>query len=225
MSKISILLVDDHRLVRAGIRSLLENIDGITVAAEADNGVEALDLIQKKPPDVVLMDIVMQGPNGLKTAEQIQRRCPDIKIIIFSMYANKEYVLQAARSGASAYVLKDSLPMELEMAIRSVYKGQSYLSPALAWHLDDEKNEHNEAEKILSRITARQKEVWMLIAEGLSTKEIAAELDISPKTVESHRAQLMERLETWDIPGLVKLAIKVGLVSTDDESALLNTTP
>lgn len=225
MSKISILLVDDHRLVRAGIRSLLENIDGITVAAEADNGVEALDLIQKKPPDVVLMDIVMQGPNGLKTAEQIQRRCPDIKIIIFSMYANKEYVLQAARSGASAYVLKDSLPMELEIAIRSVYRGKTYLSPALTWHLDDEKNEHNEAEKILSRVTARQKEVWTLIAEGLSTKEIAAELNISPKTVESHRAQLMERLETWDIPGLVKLAIKVGLVSTDDESALLNTTP
>lgn len=216
MDSITILLADDHQLVRAGIRSLLNNLTGIEVIAEADNGQQVLELLKIRKPDLILMDIAMPEMNGLEATAAVIQDFPYIKVILLSMYANEEYVRQALHSGASGYLLKDAAPVELELAIKSVLDGATYLSPVISHKVVNEyirSNNSNNA-SYLEKLTPRQIEVWKLIAEGCSTKDMAAKLGISPKTVESHRAQLMERLDTYDIVGLVKLAIKSDLIKS-----------
>lgn len=209
MKKIRVLIADDHQLVRAGICSLLENAKGIEVVAEADNGCQVMDLIAEHCPDVVLMDIAMPRMNGLETTAQILAKFPDIKVIILSMHVNEEYVWQALRSRASGYLLKDAAPGELERAINSVADGSVYLSPAVSHHvINDYVRRVNGKTDWADKLPPRQNEIWKLIARGLSTKEIALLLNISTKTVETHRAQLMDSLGTQEATRAERMAPK-----------------
>ncbi len=216
MKSIRVMLVDDHNLVRAGIRALLAPIPEIEVVGEAANGREALDLIQTQPPDVVLMDIAMPGLNGLDTAARVTKGFPGVRIIILSMHANEEYVLQALRAGATGYLLKDADTAELELAIKAVARGETYLSPAVSKHvIDDYLQRVNGDVNPLDRLTPRQREVLQLIAQGYTTKEIALTLGVGVKTIETHRSRLMDQLDIHDVAGLVRYAIRVGLVPPD----------
>ena len=212
-----ILLVDDHKLVRAGIRALLQQLSGITVIAEADNGREALSIIISGcQPNIVLMDIAMQELNGLETAYRIKQNFPAVKVIILSMYLNEEYILQALKFGACGYLLKDAAPEELEMAITSVMDGNTYLSPAVSHCVvADYVQRSSENQGSSELLTSRQREIWQLIAEGCTTKEIAQKLAVSVKTVETHRTQLMKKLGVHDLASLVRLAIRNGLVTVN----------
>ena len=208
-----VLLADDHALVRVGIRSLLSTIAGFDVVGEAGTGHEAVELADQLRPHVVLMDIAMPGINGLDATARLVERHPEVRVIILSMHASEEYALQALRAGAAGYLLKDADLLELERAIVAVARGETYLSPAISKHvIADYKRRVAEQPEPIDRLTPRQREVLRLIAEGLSTKEIAFKLGLSVKTVESHRAQLMERLEIRDVAGLVRFAIRSGLV-------------
>ncbi len=208
-----VLLADDHALVRVGIRSLLSTIAGFDVVGEAGTGHEAVELADQLRPHVVLMDIAMPGINGLDATARLVERHPEIRVIILSMHASEEYALQALRAGAAGYLLKDADLLELERAIVAVARGETYLSPAISKHvIADYKRRVAEQPEPIDRLTPRQREVLRLIAEGLSTKEIAFKLGLSVKTVETHRAQLMERLEIRDVAGLVRFAIRSGLV-------------
>ena len=223
MNPTRVLLVDDHLLVRAGLRTLLEQMPGTEVVGESSNGREALDLIKATPPDVVLMDITMAEMNGLVATAQITHDFPQVRILVLSMHATKEYVTQALQAGASGYLLKDGAPTELELAIRSVMRGEKYLSPAVSTHviadyLQRTTGSTSRVDTMISsttQLTLRQREILQLIAEGNTTKEIAAKLTLSVKTVETHRTQLMERLDIHDIAGLVRYAIRIGLVTSD----------
>jgi DNA-binding NarL/FixJ family response regulator len=225
MSVIRVLLADDHNLVRAGIRSLIQELSGIEVIAEAGDGREALSLIEIHRPDVVLMDIAMSGLNGLEATARVVRDFPTVRVIMLSMHANEEYVWQALRSGASGYLLKDAGTAELELAIKAVARGETYLSPPISKQVIDDyiqrvgggEGDKEKSEGTLSeRLTQRQREILQLIAEGHTTQAIAQELNISVKTVETHRMQLMERLDIHDIAGLVRYAIRIGLIRSDE---------
>lgn len=212
-----ILLADDHALVRAGIRSLLQEMPGVEVVAEAGDGVEALRLAGELRPDLVLMDVAMKNANGLEATRQIHRQFPAVKVLILSMYSNEEYVAQALRAGAVGYLVKDSAPLELELAIKAVRAGDTYLSPPVSRHVVDSYMRRLGGEvTLLETLTPRQREVLQFVAEGKSTKEMAHLLKISIKTVETHRAQIMRRLDVRDVPGLVRYAIKIGLVKLDN---------
>jgi DNA-binding NarL/FixJ family response regulator len=212
---IRVLLADDHALVRAGVRSLLSTVAGIQVVGEASTGVEALALIEETRPDVVLMDIAMPGLNGLDAAARIVREHPGTRVIMLSMHASEEYALQALRAGASGYLLKDADLLELERAIEEVARGETYLSPAISRHvIADYRRRVTAQPEPADRLTPRQREVLRLIAEGLSTKEIAFRLKLSIKTIETHRAQIMERLEIRDVAGLVRFAVRTGLIDS-----------
>ena len=214
MNRVRILLADDHALVRAGIRALLEGLDGVGVVAEAGNGAEVLALAREHRPDVVLLDISMPGMSGLEASAQLRRELPEVRVVMLSMHANEEYVLQALRAGAVGYLLKDSATAELEIALKAVMQGETYLSPPISRQVVDGYVQRVGAEQPGPDIlTPRQRQVLQLIAEGHSTKEIAYHLELSVKTVETHRAQLMERLQIRDIAGLVKYAIRSGLAS------------
>ncbi len=219
MPPIRVFLIEDHNLVRAGIRSLLENLPDVSVVGEASNGREALRQIRTDPPDIVLTDIAMAELNGMETTSRISKEHPRVRVIVLSMYANEEYVLQALRAGASGYLVKEAATSELELAIRAVAGGKSYLSPAVQGSVIDNAIDHpdsSDRQKIgLGRLTPRQREILQLIAEGHSTRQIAELLNLSVKTIETHRSQLMNRLEIHDVPGLVRFAIRVGLISTD----------
>ena len=217
MSTIRVLLVDDHKLFRAGIRSLLQAVSGVEVVAEAGDGREGLRLIEAHRPDVVLMDIMMPGLNGLDTTAQVARTCPATRVIMLSMNAGEDSVLQTLRAGAAGYLVKTADPAELELAIRAVVRGEKFLSSAISQHvvaaclgrLDREQTS-------LERLTPRQREVLQLIAEGHTTKEIAKKLGISTKTAESYRGELMKALDIHDIASLTRYAIRMGVVSSDD---------
>jgi DNA-binding NarL/FixJ family response regulator len=216
MNVTRVLLADDHSLVRAGIRSLLEKISGIEVVGEASNGREALELIPTEFPDLVLMDIAMRDLGGLEALPRITKRFPAVKVVILSAHANEEYVIRALRSGAAGYLLKDAATMELELAINAVAQGKTYLSPSISRTVIDSYLERiGSTASPIEQLTARQREILQLIAEGKNTKEIAGTLEISVKTVEAHRLQLMARLNIHDVPGLVRYAIRSGLVSSD----------
>jgi DNA-binding NarL/FixJ family response regulator len=216
MNPIRVLLVDDHSLVRAGIRSLLEKIPGVEVVGEASNGREALELVRSTSPNLVLMDIAMPDLAGLETLPRIARNFPGVKVILLSAHANEEYVIRALRSGASGYMLKDAATSELELAINSVAQGKTYLSPSISRTVIDSYLQRVGGESSpLEELTPRQREILQLIAEGTNTKEIAYALKISVKTVEAHRLQLMARLDIHDVPGLVRYAIRCGLVSSE----------
>jgi DNA-binding NarL/FixJ family response regulator len=213
MKSLRVVLADDHKLVRAGLISLLQQMPGIVVLGEAQDGREALELVAKHRPDVVLMDISMAGLNGLEATLQIKKDYPRIHVIMLSMHATEEYVLQALRSGATGYLLKDAAPMELELALSAVVRGETYLSPPISMQkIENYAQRVGEPSQPLAMLTRRQREILQLIAEGSNTRDIAASLNISVKTVETHRAQLMARLDIHDVPGLVRFAIRHGLV-------------
>lgn len=222
---IRVLLVDDHALVRAGIRSLLQSIGKVEVVAEAGNGADALVKMEKYQPDVVLMDVAMEVMNGLEATVAIKRRCPDMRVIILSMYLNEAYVEQALQAGASGYLLKDAETSEMERALTTVMRGEIYLCARVSTQLVESylKRGPGLASKPSGaaagddvQLTARQREILQCIAQGHATKEIAHRLGISPKTVEAHRTQLMERLGMRDIASLVRYAIRIGLIDLDN---------
>jgi DNA-binding NarL/FixJ family response regulator len=218
MKTIRILLVDDHALVRAGIGELVQKLPGVEVIGEASNGRQALEIVQAQTPDLVLLDIGMKELNGLDVAERITREHPGVKALILSMHANEEYVLRALRAGACGYMLKDSAIAELKLAIDAVLAGKTYLSPSLSRSVIDSYLNRTAAparKNSLDLLTPRQREILQLIAEGNSTKEIAANLNLSAKTVETHRAQLMERLDIYDVASLVRLALREGLIQPE----------
>lgn len=212
MKALRVLLADDHALVRAGMRSLLRDIPGVEVVGEAADGAEALAVAARERPDAVLLDIAMKGMSGLEAAARFREQHPDIKVIILSMHASEEYVLQALRAGAAAYLIKDSATAELELALKSVMRGETYLSPAISRQVVEGYVRRMGAGGAEDPLTPRQREVLKGIAEGRSTKEIAFSLGLSVKTVETHRAQVMERLGIRDVAGLVRYAMRTGLV-------------
>ena len=223
MAPTRVLLADDHELVRAGIRALLQNIPDVEVVAEANDGHEALRLVETHQPHVVLLDIAMPGINGLETAAQITTRFPHVRVVMLSMHADEGYVLQALRAGATGYLLKGARRAELELAVTAVARGETYLSPAASKHVigDFVQRAASASASVQTegnvgdRLTPRQREILLLIAEGQTTKEIARTLNLSVKTVEMHRSQLMERLQIRDVAGLVRYAIRTGLVSPE----------
>jgi DNA-binding NarL/FixJ family response regulator len=215
---IRIVLADDHNLVRAGLRALLEALPDVEVVAECADGREALAAIADKRPDVAILDIAMPGLNGLEAAARVARESPATKVVIVSMHSAESYVAQALAAGVAGYVLKDACADELPLLLRSVTRGETYLSPAISKQLVDALRARladGGAGASPDPLTARQREILQLLAEGKSAKEIAHLLGLSVKTVETHRAQIMERLDIRDLPGLVRYAIRTGLVTTE----------
>ena len=211
-----VLLVDDHQLVRAGMRALIERLSGCEVVGEADDGREALRLAATLQPDVILMDILMPELDGVDAAAQVAVVAPHARVLMLSMNAAAEHVLRALQAGAAGYLLKNISPAELELAIRAVARGETYLSPAVSKYvIEGYLRRADTAVSPLERLTPRQREVLQLIAEGATNKEIARKLNISQKTAETHRAQLMQELDIHEIAGLVRFAIRHGLVSPD----------
>jgi DNA-binding NarL/FixJ family response regulator len=207
------LLADDHKLVRAGIRSLLERLSDIEVVAEASDGREALRLIEEHRPQIVLMDIAMPELNGLEATRRVAKTFPDVSVIILSIYSDEEHVYQALRAGASGYLLKGSAIEELELAIRAIAQNETYLSPPVSKAVIMEYVQRTGGHpRSTDRLSPRQTEVLQLIAEGKSMKQIALGLGISVKTVETHRSTLMTRIGIRDVAGLVRYAVKIGLI-------------
>jgi DNA-binding NarL/FixJ family response regulator len=214
---IRVLLADDHTLVRAGIRALLEKLPGLTVAGEASDGREVLDLIKAHQPDIVLMDVSMPKLNGLEALARITRDFPRIHVIILSMHHNDEYVCQALKAGAAGYLLKKAATAELETALQRVVRGEIYLSREISSGFTKKfpLDQIAQSRGPLERLTSRQREILQLVAEGQTTKAIALMLKVSDKTVEYHRAKLMASLNIFDIPGLVRFAMRTGLISAE----------
>jgi DNA-binding NarL/FixJ family response regulator len=216
MPTIRVLLCDDHLLIRASLKSLLAEFPGIEVVGEAGDGRAALDQLAKQRPNVVVMDIAMPGLNGIEATRRVVKEHSQVRVVMLSMHADENHVLQALRAGASAYVLKGSAPRELEMAIQAVTRGEIFLSPGISKHVLSAYLSRPEGQtNSLDLLTPRQREILQLIAEGKSSKQIAQLLSASVKTVESHRASLMERLDIHDVAGLVRYAIRQGLVSPE----------
>jgi DNA-binding NarL/FixJ family response regulator len=214
---IRVLLADDHTLMRAGIRALLEKLPEFEVAGEASDGREALDLIKAQQPEVVLLDISMPGLNGLEALARITRDYPQVRVIILSAHFDDECVFQALKSGASGYLIKRAAAAELQAALNSVVCGENYLSREIAIRFLKKFPLQYIARSAspLEQLTPRQREILQLIAEGQTTKAIASILKVSDKTVEYHRAKLMAGLKIFDIPGLVRFATRTGLVSQE----------
>lgn len=214
-----VLLADDHIMMRAGLQRLIGDFDGFEIVGEAANGHETLQQIEKHRPNVVLLDLLMPGLNGLDATTRIRQSFPDVRVLILSMHSAEEYVLKALRNGAHGYLVKSDSPTELELALRAVASGETYLSSAVSKHVitgyvnrvssDDSKISS------LGRLTPRLRDVLRLVAQGNSTKQIAAKLELSPKTVETYRTQLMQALKINDVAGLVRYAVGKGLVATD----------
>ncbi len=216
MNPTRVLLADDHALVRAGIRALLSTMEGVEVIAEAGDGREALQLIKKLKPDVVLLDITLPDLSGLEVLEKCKKLFPDLRVIILTVHEAGEYAMQALRAGAAGYLPKSSAADELQLAIKIVSRGETYVSGEVSRRtLLEFSQGATEPTHSLAKLTPRQREILTLIAEGLSTRDIGRRLNISVKTVESHRAQLMERLDIHDVAGLVRYAIKAGLVKVE----------
>ncbi len=216
MTQIRVLLADDHTLVRSGFRALIQQLKGIEVVAEAADGREALRLVGRHRPDVVLMDIAMPELNGLDATARMRKQFPKVPVLLLSMHNSDEYVSEALAAGAAGYMVKDAGALELDIAIRAVARGESYLSPAVARRVIS----HHPASNARPfdgprRLTPRQREILQLIAKSNSTKEIARKLGVSVKTVETHRIKLMCRLDIHDVAGLVRYAIRMGLVTPD----------
>ena len=241
MSPLRMLLAEDHVLMRAGLRLLLEQMDEVTVVAEASDGVEALHLLTLHRPDIAVLDIAMPFLTGLEVAARVQVELPEVRVIILSMYATGSYVQQALRAGAKGYLLKDAAPVELALAVRAVAGGEIYLSSAVTSQMVQQFVQGPDVQRVVERrslaqvgvvqqfvqgpdvqrpgleqLTPRQRTILRQIAEGQTTQEIARTLQISAKTVEGHRAQLMERLDIREVAGLVRFAIRMGLIDHDD---------
>jgi len=220
MSKTKVLLVDDHTVVRQGLKALFAAEPDLEVVGEADNGREALALIAALQPEVVLMDISMPGLNGIEATRQLRERFPQVKVVILSMHANEEYVFQVLRAGASGYVLKQSDSLEVLAAIRAAIAGGSFLSPPISRAVIDDYIRRSEArgrsqEPEADPLTSREREVLQLLAEGLPNREIAQQLNISIKTVETHRTNMLHKLGLKDKTELVKYALRKGWATID----------
>lgn len=222
MKPLRVLLADDHTLMRAGLRKLVEGIQGIQgfqVIAEASDGRETVRLAREREPDIVLLDISMPGLNGLDATALIVKAVPATRVVVLSMHTTEGYVLAALRAGAVGYVVKDAAVDELERALRAVGNGQGWLSPVVSRHLFDDylrlaASREDAASSAVGNelLTPRQREILQLVAEGCTTRDIAERLCVSLRTVETHRAQLMERLNIHDVAGLTRFAIRSGLV-------------
>ena len=215
-----VLLADDHHLVRAGIRALLQSLPEVEIVAESGNGQDALAALVRTKPDIALIDISMPGLNGLELAARVSREVPETRVVILSVHGDASHVAQALRAGAKGYLVKDAAADELPILLRSVMRGETYLSPSISRHVVDGFLERSsglppESTDASALLTPRQREILQLVAEGRSTKEIATLLELSIKTVETHRAQIMERLDIHDLAGLVRYAVRAGLVSSE----------
>ena len=219
MQKITVLLADDHTIVRRGLRSLLQTENDMEVVAEAETGRQAVQLATALKPDVVLMDIAMPELNGLEAVRQLTKEFPGVHCIMLSMHADEEHVWQDLQAGATGYVVKGAPLAELELAINSVAKGETYLSPGVSKPVISEYIRRTSDYGVSpDSLTPRQREILQMIGEGKNTKQIALALEISVKTVESHRAQLIKRLGVRDIASLVRHALRLGIVTLDGMS-------
>ncbi len=218
MDSIQVLLVEDHTIVRKGLRALLEGEPDIQVVGEAEDGRQALDQVQQLLPDVVLMDIGMPGLNGLEATRQIKHQFPKTKVVVLTMHTNAEYVFSVLQAGASGYLVKQAATEEVISAIRAVYQGGSFLSPSISTKVIEEYLRRAGTTEVVDpyeRLTGREREVLQLIVEGHSTQEIATLLYVSGKTVETHRARLMEKLDIHTIAELTQYAIRKGIIELD----------
>jgi DNA-binding NarL/FixJ family response regulator len=214
---IRVVLVEDHRIVRDGLRALLDGEAGMDVVAEAGDGRSAVRVIKEMQPQVVVMDVVLPDLNGIEATRKIIAEVPGTRVVALSMYSDKRFVTEMLRAGAHGYLLKDCAFDELARAIRAVAGGRSYLGSGVADVVVEDYVQHMEAceKSAFSVLTPREREVLQLLAEGKSTKEIAADLHVSPKTVETHRQQTMKKLGMKSVAELTKYAIREGLTSLD----------
>lgn len=215
-SAVRVLVADDHAMVREGIRSVLERETGFEVVGEATNGTEVVPLAERLQPDVAVLDISMPGESGLVAAARLRMALPDVRVLILSMYDNCEYVLESVRAGAHGYLLKDGAAQELATAIRAVLAGDAYFSSAVAARLTEAVRgdlSREQGRASLQALTGREREVLQGIARGLTNKEIAAELGISHRTVETHRESLMRKLNIRTVAGLTKFALEFGILA------------
>jgi DNA-binding NarL/FixJ family response regulator len=215
---IRVLVVDDHAIVRQGIRQVLDGAEGLAVVAEAGDGAAALEAARSHAPDVVVLDVSLPGETGLQVARRLKLAVPAIRILMLSVYDNTEYVLEAVRAGADGYLLKDSSPAELRDAIRAVHAGESVFSPATARQLNAglrQEAQRREREDRLAQLTGREREVLRLIVEGRTNKEAAASLGISHRTVETHRENILRKLGMRSVAELTRLAMETGLLPGD----------
>ena len=212
---IRIVLADDHPLVRAGVRIELETLPNVQVVGEAGNGREVLELVKRLQPDVVFMDISMPGLNGLEALLRIHEDFPDVRVVVLSMHEDEEFVWRAMRTGAAGYLLKKSATAELGAALEQVLRGENYLCQELAGRLALKFPTQGLAASKLEKLSSRQREILQLIAEGQNTKAIADILKLSTKTVEAHRLKLMRSLDVNNVPGLVRFALRSGLIPQD----------
>ena len=209
---VRVLLSDDHTLIRGAMRLMVERIEGVTVVAEAADGRAAVEQAIEHRPDIAMLDITMREMNGIEALARIREAVPTTRILILSSHESADFVLRALRAGAHGYLVKGATPDELATAIREVMAGKAYLSPSVSGHVISGVRERSLAETPLDLLTPRQREILQMIAEGKSTKAIAAKLAVSVKTAETHRAALMERLGIRDVAGLVLFAVRHGLV-------------
>jgi len=210
--KIRVLLADDHTLVRAGVRKILEAQPGVAVVGEVADGAAALEALERSPVDVLVLDLTMPGLDGFAVLRRARTLAPALKVLVLSMHADPEFVARAVREGADGYLLKDSAVNDLVAAIQAVREGRAYHSPLIQRQLTDLLRGGAPAAGVLDALTERERDVLKRIAEGQSTKEIAALLEISARTVETHRANLMRKLDVRSVAQLVRLAIREGLI-------------
>jgi DNA-binding NarL/FixJ family response regulator len=216
MKKIGVLLADDHTLIRAGLRMVVEAQSDLSVVGEANNGREAVAMAAALKPDVVVMDIGMPSLNGIEAAREIRKALPDTQIVMLSMHSDEGYVLRALKAGAKAYLLKDSAEADLAQAIRAAAAGKSFFSPAVGKVLLEDymrKLQRTGAEDSYELLSPREREILQLVAEGKSSKEIATLLNLSVYTVETHRAHVMQKLNLRGIPELILYAVRKGIIS------------
>jgi DNA-binding NarL/FixJ family response regulator len=216
MRAIRALLVDDHAIMRTALRCWISDLPGIEVVGEAADGREAIEQVALLKPELVIMDITMPNLSGIEATRTIRREHPQVRVLILSMHMHEDFVLPALRAGAQGYVYKGSPPRELELAIESVTSGQLFVSSAISKPVVHAfLSQTGEEASGLEQLTSRQREILQLIAEGYSSRQIAQILDSSVKTVDAHRANIMERLDIHNLPGLVRYAIRCGLVSVE----------
>jgi DNA-binding NarL/FixJ family response regulator len=216
----NLLLVDDHSLIRAGVRALVLDIPGYTVIGEANDGSQLLEMVETLSPDIILLDISMKETGGLEALQQLKRGRPQSKVLILSMHTDPAIIMQALESGAHGYLLKDTTATELEHALDALRNNERYLSPAIAHTVINQALIRNQKQQPQTpdshNLTARQLEILRLIVRGKSTREIANGLGLSIKTVETHRSQIMKRLQIYDVAGLVLFAVREQIISLDD---------
>lgn len=216
MKPTRVLLADDHRLIRTGLRLVIKQNPSLTVVGEADDGRQAVAMAAERRPDVIVMDIGMPNLNGIEAARQINEAHPEIAIVMLSMHSDEGYVLRALKAGARAYLLKDSAEADLSRAIEAVTEGKSFFSPAVSKLLLDDyvrKLKRAGVEDSYDLLSPREREILQLVAEGHSSKEIATTLNLSVYTVETHRSNLMQKLNLRGIPELILYAVRKGLIS------------